>query len=241
MPNLGIPPEILWPLSVALDFTLVLLLWRIFGKYGLFLALILSVLLANILAPNVTEVFGFQTSLGVILYSATFLATDMLNERYGRAAAQQAVFMGFAANIIMLIMVTLAIQYPPSARPESAEFAATMHEATQTLFGLTPKFVLGSMLAYLVSQALDVWVFDRIRRLTSGRYLWLRNNGSTMISQGVDTFLYSLVVWWGIYDLETALQLGLFKYVAKMFLAGLDTVFIYLWRFWSSRSEPTYA
>lgn len=240
MLELGLAPEILWPISVALDFSLVLLLWRLFGKYGLFLALILSVLLANILAPNVTEVFGFQTSLGVILYSATFLATDMLNERYGRATAQQAVLMGFAANMIMLIMVTLAIQYPPSSNPATSEFATRMHDATQTLFGLTPRFVLGSMLAYLVSQVLDVWIFDRIRKLTSGRYLWLRNNGSTMISQGLDTLLYSLIVWWGIYDLATALQLGAVKYVVKLLLAGLDTGFIYAWRSWAQRSKPVF-
>ena len=82
-----------------------------------------------------------------------------------------------------------------------------------TILNFTPRFVFGSLLAYLISQSLDVWLFHKIRGLTNGRHLWLRNNGSTMASQALDTALYSLVVWWGTVDLITAIQLGLAKYI----------------------------
>jgi uncharacterized integral membrane protein (TIGR00697 family) len=72
-----------------------------------------------------------------------------------------------------------------------------------------------------------VWAFHRIKRATGERWLWLRNNGSTMASQAIDTALYSLIVWWGTVDLATAIALGLAKYVFKLVIAVIDTAFIY--------------
>jgi uncharacterized integral membrane protein (TIGR00697 family) len=109
-----------------------------------------------------------------------------------------------------------------------------VHEATVTLFDYTPRFVFGSLLAYLVSQSFDVWVFHRIRDATNGRHLWLRNTGSTLISQAIDTFIYGLVVWWGLVDLVTALQLAGAKYVFKFAIAVIDTPFIYMACRWKS-------
>ena len=108
-----------------------------------------------------------------------------------------------------------------------------MHEATATLFDFTPRFVLGSLLAYLVSQRFDVWIFHAIKQKTQGRHLWLRNNVSTMCSQALDTLIYGLVVWWGVVDLTTAMQLALSKYLFKLLIAALDTPFIYLARDWN--------
>jgi hypothetical protein len=107
-----------------------------------------------------------------------------------------------------------------------------MHTAMSSLFDYTPRFVLGSLLAYLISQSLDVWLFERIRNATHGRHLWMRNNGSTMVSQAVDTVIYGLVVWWGIVDLVTAMQLAVAKYIFKLVIAAIDTPFIYLARTW---------
>ncbi|MDH5738319.1 MAG: queuosine precursor transporter, partial [Gammaproteobacteria bacterium] len=111
-----------------------------------------------------------------------------------------------------------------------AAFSASVHEAFNTLFNFTPRFVIGSLLAYYISQRFDVWMFHYIRSKTGPRHLWLRNNLSTMSSQAIDTAVYSLVVWWGIVDLETAIMLGLAKYVLKVLIAIIDTPFIYLGR-----------
>ena len=97
----------------------------------------------------------------------------------------------------------------------------------------------GSLLAYLISQRFDVWVYHRVRNMTSDRYLWLRNNVSTMSSQMLDTAMYSLVVWWGIVDLATALQLGAAKYVFKLAIAMIDTPFLYWARSWRRDPAPT--
>jgi uncharacterized integral membrane protein (TIGR00697 family) len=107
-----------------------------------------------------------------------------------------------------------------------------MHAATATLFNFTPRFVFGSLLAYLISQRFDVWVFHLIKKKTRGRHLWLRNNASTMLSQAIDTIIYGVVVWWGVVDFATAMQLALAKYFFKVIIALIDTPFIYLARDW---------
>jgi uncharacterized integral membrane protein (TIGR00697 family) len=129
-------------------------------------------------------------------------------------------------------MISISLIYLPASAPETASLALSMHEATATLFNFTPRFVLGSLLAYLLSQRFDVWVFHAIKEKTNGRHLWLRNNISTMLSQAIDTIVYGVVVWWGVVDLTTAMQLALAKYLFKILIALLDTPFIYLARGW---------
>ena len=97
------------------------------------------------------------------------------------------------------------------------------------------------MLAYYVSQSLDVWAFHKIKALTGDRWLWLRNNLSTMSSQALDTVIYALVVWWGIVDLRTAIALGAAKYVFKIAIALIDTVFIYWARIAFGQRHPAEA
>lgn len=219
--------ELLWLTTLVVDLTCTVLLYRLFGKVGLQVAIAVAIILANLQGPKLTEIFGLQTSLGVIFYSGIFFATDVLSENYGRREAEKAVHMGFAVSIIVLLMMSLALLYQPSTRPGSAEFSRDVHDAFATIVNFTPRFVFGSLLAYYVSQRFDVWAFHRIRRLTGERWLWLRNNGSTLSSQALDTAIYSLVAWWGVVDLKTALALGAAKYVLKVVIAAIDTVFVY--------------
>lgn len=215
--------EVLWLLTLFADLGCTLLLYRLFGKAGLQVAIATSILLANLQGPKLTVIFGFETSLGVIFYSSIFFATDVLSENYGKREASKAVWMGFAVSVIVVLMLSLALLYQPSDRP----FAVSVHESFATIVNFTPRFVIGSLLAYIISQRFDVWAFHRIKAMTGERWLWLRNNGSTMSSQIVDTVIYSLVAWWGVVDLRTALALGAVKYGFKVVIAAIDTVFIY--------------
>jgi hypothetical protein len=223
--------ELLWLTTVFADLGCTIILYRLFGKAGLQVAIALAILLANLQGPKLTVIFGMQTSLGVIFYSSIFFATDVLSENYGREAANKAVRMGFAVSVIVLLMLSLALLYLPSSRPETAAFSASVHAAFSTIVDFTPRFIFGSLLAYFISQHFDVWAFHKIKSLTGDRWLWLRNNGSTLSSQVVDTTIYSLVAWWGIVDLKTALALGAAKYVFKVAIAAIDTIFIYWARY----------
>ena len=223
--------ELLWFTTLFVDLGFTLLLFRLFGKAGLQVAIALAIVLANLQGPKLTIIFGLQTSLGVIFYSSIFFATDVLSENYGRDAANKAVRMGFAVSVIVLVMLSIALLYQPSSKPETADFSASIHAAFATIVDFTPRFIFGSLLAYFISQHFDVWAFHKIKSLTGERWLWLRNNGSTLSSQVVDTTIYSLVAWWGIVDLRTALELGAAKYVFKIVIAAIDTVFIYWARY----------
>ena len=219
--------EVLWFTTLFVDLGCTLVLYRLFGKAGLQVAIAVAIILANLQGPKLTVIFGIQTSLGVIFYSSIFFATDVLSENYGKAAANRAVRMGFAVSVIVLIMLSLALLYLPSTNPGTAEFSASIHNAFATIVNFTPRFIFGSLLAYYISQHFDVWAFHKIKSLTGERWLWIRNNGSTLSSQVVDTTIYSLVAWWGIVDLKTALSLGAAKYVFKVAIAAIDTAFIY--------------
>jgi len=228
--------ELLWFTTVFIDLGCTVVLYRLFGKAGLQVAIALAILLANLQGPKLTVIFGLQTSLGVIFYSSIFFATDVLSENYGKEAANKAVRMGFAVSVIVLIMLSLALLYLPSTQPGTAAFSASIHGAFETIVNFTPRFIFGSLLAYFISQHFDVWAFHKIKSMTGDRWLWLRNNGSTLSSQVVDTAIYSLVAWWGIVDLKTALALGATKYVFKVAIAAIDTVFVY-WARYSFRRQ----
>jgi uncharacterized integral membrane protein (TIGR00697 family) len=228
---------LLWALTVFVDLGFAVLCYRLFGRTGLVGVVIFSLLLANVMGPKLTVIAGLQTSMGVILYSSIFFATDLLSEKYGRRAAQRAVLLGFYVSIVLVVMTQISLQFLPSPMPETSAFAQSVHAATRTLFDYTPRFVFGSLLAYLLSQSFDVWVFHRIRDATNGRHLWLRNTGSTLMSQAVDTLIYGLVVWWGLVELGTALQLAAAKYVFKFAIAVIDTPFIYAACRWKVRGD----
>ena len=219
--------ELLWLTTLILDLGGTVILYRLFGKAGLQVAIATAIILANLQGPKLTIIFGLQTSLGVIFYSSIFFATDVLSENYGKAEANKAVRMGFTVSVIVLVMLSFALLYLPSDRPGSAEFSRNIHNAFATIVDYTPRFIFGSLLAYYVSQSFDVWAFHKIKTLTGDRWLWLRNNLSTMSSQAIDTSIYALVVWWGIVDLQTAIALGAAKYVFKIAIALIDTAFIY--------------
>ncbi len=227
--------DLLWVTTVLLDLAVTVLMYRIFGRQGLLACIVLAILLSNLQGPKLTTILGFQTSLGVIFYSGIFFATDLLSEKYGRMQANRAVIIGFAVSVIAVLMLSIGLEFQPTTDPETAAMSNDIQNSFATILNFTPRFVFGSLLAYLISQTFDVWFFHFIKKRTHGRHLWLRNNLSTMSSQIIDTLIYSLVVWWGVVELSTAIQLGIVKYGFKLAIAAFDTPFIYWARSWPHR------
>ena len=225
--------ELLWVLTVVYDLGLAILLYRFFGKYGLYCAVILGIVLGNLQGGKVSELelFGytFTASMGAILYSGIYFATDVLNEKYGRREANRAVMLGFVANIAVMITLLISVQFKPS---DIAGSALEVHNAISTLAGYSPIFVIGSLTAYLISQTFDVWFFHKIRSYTGESKLWLRNNLSTITSQLLDTMIYQFTWVMAGMDIKTAFLIAVTKYIFKVFIAGIDTIFIYWVRKW---------
>ena len=226
--------ELLWVLTVVYDLGLAILLYRFFGKHGLYTAVVLGIVLGNLQGGKVSELefFGhsFTVSMGAILYSGIYFATDVLNEKFGRAEANRAVMLGFVANVAVMITLVLSVQFKPSNITGSA---LEVHKAISTLAIYSPAFVIGSLTAYLISQTFDVWLFHKIKSYTGESKLWLRNNLSTITSQLLDTMIYQFtwVIATGM-EWKVAFLLAATKYVFKVLMALVDTVFIYWVRKW---------
>jgi uncharacterized integral membrane protein (TIGR00697 family) len=231
--------SLLWVITVCFDLGLTLVMFRCFGKAGLYTVIVLNAVLCNIQALKLTHVFGANTSLGVILYSGIFFATDLLSERYGKREAGRAVIIGFSANVVMVVVMSMTLMFEPTTHgaEKTIAFASQAHSALSTLFRFTPIIVFGSMVAYLVSQTHDVWFFHMIKKKTQGRHLWLRNTASTLVSQAIDTAIFGLIVWAPTVGLREAMGIAAFKYIFKFVIAVLDTPFIYWARTWNVRDR----
>lgn len=232
--------NLLWLFTVLADLSFTLLLYRLFGKMGLYSIIVLNIMLSNLQGPKLTVIFGMQTSLGLILYAGIYFATDLMSEKYGRREANRAVLIGFATSVIVVVMMSISLMFLPTDTGPKQEFAQNVHQALLLLFDYTPLFVFGSLFVYLISQSFDVWIFHYIKEKTNNQHLWLRNNLSTLTSQALDTVLYGAIVWLPLLSrtmpmndaIALALELAMAKYVFKFFIALFDTPFIYWAREW---------
>ncbi len=214
---------------------------------GLFLC---AMTMLNIIGITRFIQFGpMALAVGVLPYPLTFLCTDLISELYGRARANFMVTVGLVLNFFILGTMWLA-QAVPSVGPESqppwqliqlAEDVALPNGTAVTgsvelftlLYATTSGAVMASMMAYIAAQYCDVYMFHFWKRLTNGKHLWLRNNGSTLVSQGVDSFMV-IAVTFGAQFLAGAMSAGAMlvlmgsNYLFKLCVALADTLPFYL-------------
>ena len=220
--------NLLWIGFILLDLGLVILIYRFFVRNGLYAIIVASIIVANIQVVKTVEIFGLVATLGNILYGSVFFATDILSEVYGRKAARRGVWLGF----IGMALATLWMQIGLKFIPDASDFAQVPME---TLFSILPRIAGGSIAAYLVSQHHDIWAFQHWKQKTKGRFLWLRNNASTLVSQAIDSAIFCFIAFWGVFDTVTFREILLSTYLLKLLVAVIDTPFIYL----AKRISPT--
>jgi uncharacterized integral membrane protein (TIGR00697 family) len=180
-----------------------------------------SLLMANILASKIVVIGGLILPAAIILYPLTFLFTDVVSEIEGKESARTLVMTGFYMSIVMVAVIFLGKLLP------AAPF--WQHQgAYEIILGSTPRIVLASMIAYLISQNHDVWAFHWLKKKTGGRYLWLRNTCSTVASQLIDSVLFIGIAFAGTYPAKTIAVMIVSQYLVKVGIALLDTPFCYL-------------
>ena len=189
---------------------------------GIFIA---SLVTCNLIANKfVTVNLGFKVfiiSAGILPYPLTFLVTDLISEIYGQKKANLAVFSGFVASIFVLSFLWLGAQF--NSIPSSIIDDFTYNAVFQNAWRL----ITASMVAYLFAQFIDVRVFHFWKKLTNGKHLWLRNNGSTIASQLIDTTLVISILFVGVWDTNQILSAIIDGWIFKMLMAFLDTPIIY--------------
>ena len=214
--------ELLWAVMLVVNFGLILFAYRTFGKTGLFVWIPISVILANVQVLKTVELATLVCTLGNILYAGSFLATDILSENYGKAAAKQGILVGFFSLIAMTGLMQLAIRFSP----HESDFA---QGALETIFGFLPRVAGASLVAYLLGQVHDVWAYDFWRkRFPETRFIWLRNNASTMVSQLIDSVVFCIGAFWGVFEAPVLFEIFWTTYLFKWVVAAFDTPFLYL-------------
>ncbi len=221
--------EFLWLVMLLANFLLIILAYKLFGKWGLIMWIPISVIVANIQVIQTIKLFGLAATLGNIVYASSFLVTDILSENYGKEEAKKAVWIGFFSLISMTLLMNLALAFLPLA---GDNFAIVSHEATSTIFKLMPRIAIASLAAYVLSQRHDVWAFHFWKkRYKKDSQLWLRNNLSTMVSQLIDSIVFVAIAFYGVYETSVLLEIFVTTYVLKWMVAAADTPFVY----WAKR------
>ena len=190
---------------------------------GIFIA---SLVTCNLIANKfVTVNLGFKVfiiSAGILPYPLTFLVTDLISEIYGQKKANLVVFSGFVASIFVLSFLWLGAQF--NSIPNSIVDDSTYNAVFQNAWRL----ITASMIAYLFAQFIDVRIFHFWKKLTNGKHLWLRNNGSTIASQLIDTTLVISILFVGVWNTDQILSAIIDGWIFKMLMALLDTPIIYV-------------
>lgn len=168
-------------------------------------------------------IYTFELSVGILPYPITFLCTDLISELYGKKKADQVVISGLVASLFVMGVVLLANAMEPTV------WSPINHVIFNKVFGLFGPAVFASMVAYLVAQFIDIRVFHFWKRLTKGKHLWLRNNGSTIVSQLVDTSsVLFLLCFADVISWDKFWPLLMNGFLFKMLVAMFDTPFFYL-------------
>ena len=211
--------ELLWVGTLLITFISIILCYKFLGKNGLFLWVVVATLVSNIQTVKTVELFGIETALGTILYGSTFLATDILNYKYGLKESRKTIKYGFLAMIIMTIFMVICLLYKPSPN----DFA---QESLSTIFSFNIRITIGSLAGFCVSQFIDTFLFHKLQN--KYKKLWLSNNASTMICQVIDTIIFTLVTYIGVMDFKVIIEIMISMYVFKVVVALLDTPFMYI-------------
>lgn len=226
--------EILLILSLILTYSAVLVLFGLFREQGLYLWTVVATIAANIEVLIVVNAFGMEMTLGNILFASTFLVTDILSELYGKKAAQTSVYLGIATSVLFILISQSWLLYTPNEN----DFASP---AIRTVFSNTPRLMIVGIAVYVVVQLFDVWAYHKWWAFTSKRFgdrqkfLWLRNNGSTLISQLLNTVLFTWGAFLGIHNTKTLISIALSSYIIFIVTSLADTPFVYLARYLHQR------
>ena len=244
--------EVVWFLMLILCFLSILVFLRLFGYVGLYVYSAIAIIAANIQVLKQAN-FNFFSSinekiipfyepspiaLGTILFASTFLCTDILSEYYGKEKARKNVLIGFCSFFLMtiLMLVTIGIQ------PAEDEWVSMVQESLAILFTPMTSIFVASMIAYLISQYFDIWFFSYLKTVSSNKLLWLRNNVSTAVSSLIDNTIFSIFAWiilnpnpFPLSDVIMTFILGV--YLLRVFIALLDTPFIYLAKYFIPKEK----
>ena len=187
------------------------------------------------LKPSSFSLFGqsglsFTLTCGVLLWPLEFVMTDIINEFYGPKAVRRISYTAVALISYAYLMFFMATKTAPSGTwivSNQKNGVPDMQSAFSGVFGQSMRIIIGSLVAFLVSQIVDVTIFHKIKRITGEKHVWLRATGSTIVSQLVDSYIVLFIAFYGTYSWQFILAVGMVNYTYKFIMAIVLTPLIY--------------
>jgi len=195
---------------------------RLFKYYDLVMALFVTILLCSNLigAAKVCTVWGITFGSGVLFFPISYIFNDVLTEVYGYARARKVVWAGFGAIVFASFMSWVIVTLPPAAGWND-------QHAYETVFGQTPRIVFASLTAFFVGEFANSYVLAKMKIKTSGRHLWARTIGSTIVGEGVDSLVFYPLAFLGVWENRLVLTVMVSNYVIKVLWEAVVTPVTY--------------
>lgn len=190
----------------------------------LFALYITGMVLVNTVGSKIISLFGVRVSVGIFFMPVLFLITDIIAEVKGGESANLVVRLSIF--MLLIVFVVTALFIPIKAHPSWG-----LDDAYRSIFGMSMRMSLASLLSFSVSQNLDVWIFLFFKKIHKGKKLWIRNNLSTITSQFVDTVIFMFIAFYKMnstYTVSFIFSLIIPYWLFKVLFALLDTPFCYL-------------
>ena len=213
--------ELLFIFSILFIFGMLLIVNKFIGEGGIIAWIGIVTILAEIAVCKNVYIFGLNTNLGNVLFASNFLATDILAEYYSEKKAKRAVFVGVFFVLFYLVVSQIMIYYVPSE-------IDVADSSMKALFGLAPRICISSIALVLISNILDIKFYSFLKKKTEGKYMWLRNNVSTILCNGLENYAFTFLAFLGIYDLKTLITISTVATLIEAVVAVCDTPFLYL-------------
>ena len=194
-------------------------------------AFVTILLLSNIIgAAKLSTVAGFTFGAGILFFPVSYVIGDILTEVYGYARARRVIWVGFGALIFMALMSLAVVAMPPAE-------SWTGQPAYEEVFGLVPRIVLASIVAFWAGEFVNSFVMAKMKLWTQGRALWSRTIGSTVVGQGVDSLLFYPIAFLGIWETRDVLIVMVTNWLLKILWEAVLTPVTYAAVNWLKRRE----
>lgn len=213
--------ELLLFIEVIIVFSLLLIAKKLFGKDGLYAWIAFATVFANIQVTKSVNVLGVSATLGNVLFSSNFLATDILNECYGIKESKKGVFIGLFSVICYIVMSQITLLFVPNE-------IDLVNSSMKQLFSLAPRVCISSVVMFFLANITDVYLYDRLKKKYNGKKMWLRNNVATILCNCLENFLFVFGAFLFVYPFIDVIMIALTTCLIEIIVAFCDTPFLYL-------------
>ena len=207
-------------INIIVTFSLVVLIEKLFKKEGLYVWLSIATILANLTVCKMIDVFSFTTSLGNVLFASTFLATDIMSEKYSKKDAFKGVYISIFSGITFIIITQLTLLFIPSSDD-------IVNESMKVLFNISIRTSIASMVMFFISNMFDIYLYNKLKEKFPNK-LWFRNNFSTIVCNCVENYFFNTLAFIGIFPITVIISIATTTTIIEIIIALCDTPFLYL-------------